>query len=92
MRATPALQAHDRSNLARFETLRAEAVAEDLGVAADTLRPHLVGAAAVAALEALGRFDDEEHAPEPEHAIAVMDEALVFLQGGLAALRRHPPV
>src|SRR4051812_30094459 len=92
VRATPALQAHDRSNLARFRALLSDAVAVDLGVPAGSLRPHLVSAAAVAAIESLGRFEDDDRAAEPELALAVLDEALVFLAGGMEALRRHPPV
>lgn len=91
VRSTPALRSHERSNLARLEGVLAEGVAADLGVAPDSLRPHLVSAAAVAALEALGRFDDAKPAPSPDRAIAVMDEALLFLQAGLDALRRQPP-
>jgi AcrR family transcriptional regulator len=91
IRTTPALAAHERANLARFEALIAEGVAADLGVPPDSLRPHLVAAAAIAAMEAL-RFDDASAARSGEQALAVMDEALVFLRGGLDALRRHPPI
>jgi AcrR family transcriptional regulator len=55
---TPALSARERANAARFEAALAEAVAADLGLPADSLRPHLVGAAAIAALEALSRRVD----------------------------------
>ena len=92
IQSTPALQAQERSNLGRFEELLAEGVASDLGVPPDSLRAHLVSAAAVAALHALGRFEDDSAAGGVEHAVAVMDEALVFLRGGLDALRRHPPI
>ena len=61
---SPALQAHERSNLARFQALLAEGVAADLGVPADSLRARLVSAAAVAALHALGRADDVANAIE----------------------------
>jgi len=91
--ATPALAAHERGNLARFEAVLARAVADDLGVPGDSLRPHLVAAAAVAALDALGTHRDEDASkPVGERAVAVLDEALTFLQGGLDALRRRPPV
>jgi AcrR family transcriptional regulator len=91
IRGTPALAARERSNLARFEGLLADAVAPDLGVPADSLRPHLVAAAAVAALDALGRFYEDRTVPPAEKATAIMDEAIVFLGGGLEALRRRPP-
>jgi len=89
--ATPTLEAHERANLARFEAVLAQAVAEDLDAPADSLRPHLVAAAAVAALDALGRHSEEDaRKPAGEEAVAVLDEALAFLQGGLDALRRRP--
>lgn len=91
IRATLALRAHERSNLARFEALLAAGVAADLDVSPDSLRAHLVSAAAVAALHALGSSDDDA-VRSAEHAVAVMDEALVFLRGGLDALRPHPPI
>ena len=56
---------------------------------ADSLRPDLVSAAAVAAVDALGRFADQSKARGADRALAVMDAALVFLRGGLEALRRH---
>lgn len=88
---TPALATQERANMARFEALLAAAVAQDLAVPADSLRPHLVAAAAVAALEAIGRrHDDETPRPTDEQATAVLDEALTFLGGGLEALRELP--
>ncbi|MBI5104645.1 MAG: TetR family transcriptional regulator [Solirubrobacterales bacterium] len=88
---TPALQAQDRANLARFEALLADAVADDLDVPRGSLRAHLVAAAAAAALDALGRHDGAREQRSPDESLALMDEALVFLQGGMDALRRHPP-
>jgi len=77
--------------MARFEDLLREAVARDLDQPPDALRPRLVAAATIAAVRSL-----EVHAPETEErtrarAIAVLDEALVFLQGGIEALQRHEP-
>jgi AcrR family transcriptional regulator len=89
VRETPALSSRDRRNLAQVEDVLAEAVADDLGVDRHSLRPHLVSAAAVAGLDAISRLrDTEDHATRP--ADEVLDEALVFLQGGLDALRRLP--
>jgi hypothetical protein len=67
-------------------------VAADLDGPADSLRPHLVSAAAVAAVDAVGRFADQSEARGADHAPAVTDEALVFLRGGLEALRGHPAI
>ena len=89
---TASLEAHHRANLARFQAVLAEGVARDLGTAPDALRTHLVSAAAVGAIDALGRFYEEgDDVPEGDAALATMDEAIVFLRGGLDALRRHPP-
>lgn len=82
---TPVLEAHDHANSARFQEVLAAGVAEDLGVAPDALGPKLVAAAAIAALEEVGRH--YEIKPVGPEALAVLDEALSFLEGGLAALR-----
>ncbi|MGK2936739.1 MAG: TetR family transcriptional regulator [Solirubrobacteraceae bacterium] len=82
---TPSLDAHERANMGRFHELLTECVAVDLDVAADSLRANMVSAAAIAALESLRELKEDESGPE--QAIAVMDEVLVFLQGGLDALR-----
>lgn len=82
---TPSLDAHERANLSRLQEVLTEAVAVDLEIPPDTLRARMVSAAAVAALDSLRELKDDESGPE--QAIAVMDEVLVFLQGGLDALR-----
>lgn len=82
---TPSLEAHERANTGRFHELLVEGVAVDLDVAPDSLRANMVAAAAIAALESLRALKDDESAPD--QAIAVMDEVLLFLQGGLDALR-----
>ena len=89
IRETPTLAARERSNLSEVEALLAEAVADDLGVDRRSLRPHLVSAAAIAGLSAIGRLRDDDELP-PRSAGEVLDEALLFLQGGLDALRRAP--
>jgi AcrR family transcriptional regulator len=88
IRSTPALQAREQANRAVFEQLLSESVAAELGQPAGSLRPRMVGAAAVAALSALD--DGESH--DPERAMALVDEALAFAQAGLDELRRRPPV
>jgi AcrR family transcriptional regulator len=84
---TPALAARERQNSARFGAVLAEAVAADLGLPPDGLRPRLVAAAAVAALEALADSADEPALHDDP--LAVLDEALTFLRAGLEALRRQ---
>ena len=91
IRDTPSLQDRDRALLGHFEALLAEAVAEDLGVEPTALRPRIVSAAATAALGALEAVYHEDDAREPEDPLAVVDEAVVFLRGGIAALSEKPP-
>ena len=93
-RESPVVAACDLQHMRRFERRLAEAVAEDFGEPADALRPRLVAAAAVAALQASSDAADTiiEHDPEAAQALvadpaAFIDDALRFLEAGLAALR-----
>jgi AcrR family transcriptional regulator len=93
-RESPAVAACDLQHMRRFERRLAEAVAEDFGEPADALRPRLVAAAAVAALQASSDAADVilEHDPEQAQRLmadpaAFIDDALRFLEAGLAALR-----
>jgi len=78
----PALDSHKRHLISRLEDILREGVARDLGEPADGLRPTLVAAAAVAALTAI---DDE--ARDKAESMRLLDETLVFLRGGVAALQ-----
>ena len=77
--------------LARSHELLLEAIAADLGEPPEALRPRLVAAAAMAALTSLeGSFDEKAEQPElvpKDEALGVLDDALVFLRGGLDALQ-----
>jgi AcrR family transcriptional regulator len=93
-RESPAVAACDLQHRSQFERRLAEAVGEDLGEPADALRPRLVAAAAVAALQASSDAADAILEGDPETAEALMadpvsfiDDALRFLEAGLAALR-----
>jgi AcrR family transcriptional regulator len=93
-RESPAVAACDLQHTRRFEQRLAEAVGEDLGEPADALRPRLVAAAAVAALMAGSDKADAVLEGDPEQAeamiadpMAFIDDALRFLEAGLAALR-----
>jgi AcrR family transcriptional regulator len=77
----PGLAAREKSLLGRLEVLLREGVARDLGEPPDGLRPKLVAAAAVAAMAAI---DDEV---DKSQSMKVLDEALIFLRGGVAALQ-----
>jgi AcrR family transcriptional regulator len=93
-RDSPAVAACDLQHMRRFEQRLAEAVGEDLGEPADGLRPRLVAAAAVAALQASSDKADVILEGDREQAEALaadpaafIDDALRFLEAGLAALR-----
>ena len=77
--------------MARIHELLLEAIAADLGEPQDALRPRLVAAAAVAALTSLDQSLDEKaerRGPVAKaEALGVLDNALLFLQGGLGALQ-----
>lgn len=72
--------------MARVQDLLLEAIAEDLGEPKDALRPRLVAAAAVATLTSLEGSVEEGAKTE---ALAVLDDAMVFLRGGLDALQER---
>jgi AcrR family transcriptional regulator len=74
--------------LTRIHDLLLEAIANDLGEPHDALRPRLVAAATMAAMTSLeGSFDEEAGPAAKAEALAVFDEALLFLRGGLDALQ-----
>jgi hypothetical protein len=75
--------------MARIEKLLLEAVADDLGEPRDALRPRLVTAAAIAALTSLeGTIHEKtEQRAAKADALAVLDDAIVFLRGGIDALQ-----
>jgi AcrR family transcriptional regulator len=93
-RESPAVAACDLQHTRQFERRLAEAVGEDFGEPANALRPRLVAAAAVAALQASSAAADEIVDTDPEAARALLadpaafiDDAMRFLEAGLAALR-----
>jgi AcrR family transcriptional regulator len=93
-RDSPAVAACDLQHMRQFERRLAQAVGEDFGEPADALRPRLVAAAALAALQASSDAADViiEHDPARAQELladpaAFIDDALRFLEGGLAALR-----
>ncbi len=96
--STPALRERDRALMARIEHTLAVSVARDLGVPDDSVRPRMIGAAAVAALVALETYYEDPCDPGREvllatgqDPLAVVDELLTFLRGGIAALAEQPP-
>jgi AcrR family transcriptional regulator len=77
--------------MARIHELLLEAIAKDLDESPDSLRPRLVAAAAVAALTSLESTFEEQPgqdvARDKDEALAVLDDAMLFLQGGIGALQ-----
>jgi AcrR family transcriptional regulator len=97
--ADEALLAYERQLLGKGERVFAEAIARDLGTDADDVAPQLAAAAAVGALAAIGRFQDEQGIADPaahrDAALALVDQAIVFLGGGIRELRAQrgdPPL
>jgi AcrR family transcriptional regulator len=91
---SPAVAACELRHNRMYEARLAEAVADDLGEPADSLRPRLVAAAAMAALQVSGDKAEASLDANPEAAaqfaadpMAFLDDALRFLDAGLAALR-----
>jgi len=81
------LRSHLRARLAELEELIAAAIAQDLGVSDDDVRPRVVAASLIAAFD--GLFDSETRA-KPQSAdevAALIDPVMTFLRGGLDALR-----
>jgi AcrR family transcriptional regulator len=78
----PGLAAHKQHLISQLEDILREGVARDLGEPPDGLRPKLVAAAAMAALTSI----DDEAAGKAE-SMAMLDQTLVFLRGGVAALQ-----
>jgi AcrR family transcriptional regulator len=73
----------------RIHELLLEAVADDLDEPKDALRPRLVTAAALAALTSLENtiHDKAEQRATKAEALAVLDDAMLFLRGGIDALQ-----
>src|SRR5215210_920844 len=76
--------------MSRINELLLEAIANDLGEPQDALRPRLVAAAAMAALTSLEGKDAEQSKHgmpvDKAEALAVLDDAMLFLRGGIDAL------
>jgi AcrR family transcriptional regulator len=85
------LQRGERARNGPFEQLLVEAIAEDLHAGPDDIRPQIVAAAAVAAFTAV-RERDPAFPPDsgsPEQTMAVIDDIMDFVRGGLDALRHN---
>ena len=90
--ANPALQMKMRAHHAQLEPMLAESIARDLDTAPDDIRALLVAASMTAAFESVSdRFFEAGSGGEPithEQSMAILDEVLEFLRGGLEAIQR----
>jgi AcrR family transcriptional regulator len=86
------LLSHQRMRQAAFGEPIARAIADELGEKADDLRPQLVAAAVIAAFTAIyeHRYRTRSQSASRAQALAVIDEAITFLRGGLDAIRAFP--
>jgi AcrR family transcriptional regulator len=87
--ADETLRAYEQRHLLHAQELLAEAMADDLGVAVDTLEPQMAAAATMTIFAQLGErlggdVDDEA---QRAAAMELVDRALVFIAGGVAALQ-----
>jgi AcrR family transcriptional regulator len=78
----PSLSAHQQHLLSKLEDILREGVARDLGEPPDGLRSRMVSAATVAAMASL-----EDATGTKAERMALVDDALVFVRGGVAALQ-----
>jgi AcrR family transcriptional regulator len=82
------LAAHERELMGNFERTLAESYATDFDASPDDLRPQIVAAGTVAALMSLKPDPDAAKPANAEEALAVLDEALDFVRGGIARLEK----
>ena len=84
IRADDGLRAHEHRYMRRVQEILAAAIARDLGVSADDLEPRMAAAATLTVFELLG---EDYKTADPAEVLAVMDRALLFIGGGISALR-----
>ena len=89
--ANPALQMKMRARHAQLEPMLGESIARDLGTGPEDIRALLIAASMTAAFESVSdQFFQAESGGEPvthEQAMAILDQVLDFLRGGLEALQ-----
>jgi AcrR family transcriptional regulator len=89
--ANPDLQMKMRGRHAQLEPMLAESIAKDLGADPGDIRPLLIAASMAAAFTSVSdRIFAAESAGKPlapEDAMAILDQVLEFLRGGLEALQ-----
>jgi AcrR family transcriptional regulator len=89
--ADPTLASHKKARIAQLRDVLAAAIAEDLGVGPDDLRPQLAAASLTAAFELLEEQDRQpDEVPTPEEIAAVLDPVIAFVRAGLEAVSADP--
>lgn len=87
------LAAHERALMREVETTLARGLAVDLGLGPSELQPRMAAAAAMAVFDLLqeeeGSARLEGELPPVEQQLELLDQALAFITGGVAALREH---
>jgi AcrR family transcriptional regulator len=85
-----ALRHSERARSGRFEELIARSIAKDLGTDTSDIRPNLVAASMTAAFTNVrDRLEAESGGPiDHDQALAILDEVLGFIRGGLDTMRR----
>jgi AcrR family transcriptional regulator len=85
--ADPTLSSHKRARIAQLQEVLAAAIADDLGVGPDDLRPQVAAASLTAAFEVLERQDRGlSTAPTNAEIAAAIDPVISFVRAGLQAL------
>jgi AcrR family transcriptional regulator len=85
--ADPTLSTHKRARIAQLQELLAAAIADDLRVGPDDLRPQVAAASLTAAFEVLERQDrGVSTVPTNEEIAAAIDPVISFVRAGLQAL------
>jgi AcrR family transcriptional regulator len=83
------LSSHKRARISQLQEVLATAIADDLGVGPDDLRPQIAAASLTAAFEVLERQDRGPSAvPTNEEIAEAIDPVISFVRAGLQALRR----
>jgi len=85
--ADATLSSHKRARIAQLQGVLAAAIADDLGVGPDDLRPQVAAASLTAAFEVLERQDRGLSTPPTNEEIAAaIDPIISFVRAGLQAL------
>jgi AcrR family transcriptional regulator len=94
--ANPDLQVKMRGRHAQLEPMLAESIAKDLGAEPGDLRPLLIAASMATAFTSVSdRIFAAEASGEPlahGEGMAILDQVLEFLRGGLEALQRDSSI